>query len=134
MIIWINCKISNTRHKQTRDYKVPERGNLPTEERFDVARYSFASYVPLEPFISKIIFSLVLDDCCAGREQEMEDWINGLFPKDKTMIIWRRYNNAMEWREIQPVIDSIDDDLLWMQGVEDHPFIGSIRELPLPIT
>ena len=56
MIIWINCKISNTRHKQTRDYKVPERGNLPTEERFDVARYSFASYVPLEPFISKIIF------------------------------------------------------------------------------
>ena len=120
MIVWFNCKISDNRLNP-----IGDRYNLRTDSRFDVARYTFASLVPLEPVISKIIFNLELDGELSERKQEMEEWINSLFPLEKIKIFWHRCNNLAQWREIQPEIDAVDDDLIYLAGNDDHVFIDS---------
>jgi hypothetical protein len=124
MIVWFNCKITDVR--LTPESAAP-RLNLRLDSRFDIARYTIASYVPLEPLISKIIFNLELAEPYNTKEkqQEMEDWITGLFPAEKLKIFWHRCNYLKEWREIQPEIDAVDDDLIFIAGSDDYVFIDS---------
>lgn len=119
MIIWYNIKITETRLNPS---SAGPRGNLKSTNRFDIAKYTFASFVPLEPIISKIIFNISLEYPYQGREQELEEWIRGLFPPSKIQILWHRCNNVAQWREIQPIIDAIDDDILYLAGNDDHVF------------
>ena len=53
MIVWFNCKITDERLNPQNII----RYNLRDDNRFDVARYSFASFAPLEPLVSKFIFN-----------------------------------------------------------------------------
>ena len=57
MIVWFNCKITDNRLNPENI----ERYNLRNDNRFDVARYSFASFAPLAPLVSKFIFNLELE-------------------------------------------------------------------------
>lgn len=118
MIIWFNCKISDKRLTV-----IGPRGNLKEYNRFDVTKYAFASFVPLEPNISKIFFNLELDEPYVGREKEMEDWIYSLFPSEKVRIQWHRCMNIIEWRKVQVEIDEIDDDIIYLAGCEDYVFM-----------
>lgn len=125
MIIWFNCKITNTRlHPQS-----IVRYNLNTDDRFDVARYSFASFVPLEPLVSKFIFNLELADDCAGREAEMETWIRKLFPEHKIELHWHRCNKIEQWKNILDVMDEMGETLIFPAGNEDHIFLDSSVEV-----
>lgn len=125
MIVWFNCKITNTRlHPQT-----IVRYNLNTDDRFDVARYSFASFVPLDPLVSKFIFNLELADDCAGREAEMEDWIRKLFPEDKIDLRWHRCNNIAQWNDILTTMDELGETLIFPAGNEDHIFLDNSVEV-----
>jgi hypothetical protein len=99
MIIWFNCKITDVR------LSTWKRFHLREDDRFDVARYSFASYAPLEPLVKKFIFNLELADACAGRKDEMEQWLRGIFPADKLSIHWHRCDNSPQWREVQAEMD-----------------------------
>lgn len=125
MLIWFNCKITNIRlHPQS-----IVRYNLNTDDRFDVARYSFASFVPLEPLVSKFIFNLELADDCAGREAEMEDWIRKLFPEHKIEMHWHRVNDIEGWRNILNVMDAMGETLIFPAGNEDHIFMDNSVEV-----
>jgi len=119
MIVWFNCKISDIRPNPQPRY------HLRDDNRFDIARYSFASFVPLLPIVSKFIFNLEMADGHAHQQQEMEDWLKGLFPEDKLSLHWYRCNNIMQWKEIQKEIKSIDDPLIFPAGNEDHIFMDS---------
>lgn len=121
MIVWFNCKITDIRLNPS----TIVRYNLRHDSRFDIARYSFASYVPLDPLVSKYIFDLELADGFAGREAEMEEWIRGLFPAEKLVLNWRRRNTIQEWRDFRDEIASIDDPLIFVTGNEDHIFMDS---------
>lgn len=121
MIVWFNCKITDQRLNP----QSVVRYNLKDDNRFDVARYSFASFAPLEPLVSKFIFNLELADEHQGREAEMESWLRSLFPADKLILNWYRANNITQWREIQTLIADIDDDLIFPAGNEDHIFMDS---------
>lgn len=119
MIVWFNCKITDERFNP-----VESRGNIRTDRRYDVAKYTFASLAPLNHIISKIIFTLELVED-KGREQEMEEWIYSLFPQEKVHLEWRRCNTLADWKELRPVIASVDDDLLYLAGNDDHVFFDS---------
>lgn len=119
MIVWFNCKITNTRlHPQS-----IVRYNLNTDDRFDVARYSFASFAPLEPLVNKFIFNLELADDCAGREQEMSDWLLHLFPEHKIELNWYRVNDIEGWRKVLNTMDEMGESLIFPAGNEDHIFM-----------
>jgi len=119
MIVWFNCKISDIRPNPQPRY------HLRDDNRFDIARYSFASFVPLLPLISKIVFNLEMADGHSHQQAEMEDWLRKIFPEDKLIINWYRCNNIAQWRKMQVVFNGIDDDLIFPAGNEDHIFMDS---------
>lgn len=121
MIVWFNCKITDQRLNPATII----RYGLKDDNRFDVARYSFASFAPLIPLVSKFIFNLELADQHAGREAEMEAWIRQLFPEEKLSIHWYRCNHISQWKEIKQEIDLIDDDLIFPAANDDHIFMDS---------
>jgi len=119
MIIWFNCKITDVRPNPQPRY------HLRNDDRFDIARYSFASYKPLIPLVDKFIFNLEMADAYAGREAEMEQWLRDIFPADKLSLHWYRCNNIKQWREIQSEMDDVGYDLVFPAGNEDHIFMDS---------
>lgn len=121
MIVWFNCKITDQRLNP----QSVIRYNLRNDNRFDIAKYSFASFAPLAPLVSKFIFNLELADEHKGREAEMEDWLRQTFPADKLVMHWFRANNIAQWRAFQEEIKDINDDLIFPAGNEDHIFLDS---------
>ena len=119
MIVWFNCKISDIRPNPQPRY------HLRDDNRFDIARYSFASFVPLLPLISKIVFNLEMADGHSHQQAEMESWLRKIFPEDKLIINWYRCNNITQWREMQAVFTEINDDLIFPAGNEDHIFMDN---------
>ncbi len=119
MIVWFNCKISDIRPNPQPRY------HLRNDNRFDIARYSFASFAPLDEIVSKFVFNLEMADGHAGQEAEMETWLRGIFPEDKLIINWYRCNNLQQWQEMKTLFDSIDDPLIFPAGNEDHIFMDS---------
>ena len=121
MIVWFNCKITDVRLNPT--FNV--RYNLRSDSRFDIAKYSFASYAPLEPLTSKFIFNLQMADGFAGREPEMEAWLKSIFPADKLELHWNRLDSIQEWRDFYTDISTNPDELIFVTGNEDHIFMDS---------
>jgi hypothetical protein len=121
MIIWFNCKITDQRLNP----HTVVRYNLRNDNRFDIARYSFASFAPLAPLVTKFIFNLELADEHAGREAEMEAWLREILPEEKLSLHWHRCNTIQQWEEAKQEIDQIDDDLIFPAGNEDHIFLDS---------
>ena len=119
MIIWFNCKITDQRLNP--QYKI--RYNLRDDDRLDVAKYSFASYVPLEPLVSKFIFNLELADACAGREQELEAWLRKILPENKLDIRWYRCDQPEQWQGILDEMDAQGETLIYPAGNDDHIFL-----------
>ena len=125
MIVWFNCKITDVRlHPQ-----FTVRYNLRSDNRFDTARYSFASFAPLEPLVTKFIFNLEMADGFTGREQDMQQWLEGIFPKDKLSLHWHRCNTLEQWQEVKTEMDLLDDPLIFPAANEDHIFMDTDIEL-----
>jgi hypothetical protein len=119
MILWFNNKITDVR------FRADPRFNLREEARIDIAKYTYASYAPLAPLVSKFIFTLEVADGFAGREAEVEDFLRSVFPADKLIIRWKQLTSLAEWREFEQEIALIDDDLIYPAGNEDHVFMDS---------
>lgn len=131
MILWFNCKITDIR---VSNLGFNMRQGLRYEKRFDVARYTLASFVPWEPFISKILFNVELDKQspdCIGREQEFEEWIYNLFPKEKIRLQWFRCDYPHQWEVIRQELAGIDDDIVYPVGNDDHLFVGNNNDMIL---
>jgi len=119
MIVWFNCKISDVRPNPQPRY------HLRNDNRFDIARYSFASMAPLEPLVSKFIFNLEMADGHAGQEKEMEAWLRSVLPEDKLIMHWHRCDSYSQWREKQQEFEAIGDPFIFMGGNEDHVFVDN---------
>lgn len=119
MILWFNNKISDIR------LSYHPRFNLRNDSRFDIAKYTYASYLPLAPLISKYIFNFETADGFHGRSQEMEDFLKSIFPSDKLIIRQFQCTTLKQWREMQEEIEAIDDDLIYPAANEDHVFLDS---------
>lgn len=119
MIVWFNCKISDIRPNPQPRY------HLRNDNRFDIARYSFASFAPLIPMVNKFIFNLEMADGHAHQQEEMEHWLRSIFPAEKLSLHWHRCNNIAQWREIQAEVNDIGDNIIFPAGNEDHIFMDS---------
>jgi hypothetical protein len=122
MILFFNNKITDVRRPGT---VLPYRPNLNDDNRFDIARYTFASHAALDPLVSKYVFYLSIEDGFANRKDEMEEWLRSVFPKDKLIIHWHRCNHINQWREAAKEFEDIDDPLIYPVGNDDHVFIDS---------
>lgn len=125
MIIFVNCKITDIKRPGTPDYKRSNLRNGGRFDRFDIARYCFASFAPLAPLVSKFIFYLDVTDGFAGRQGEMEQWLRSVLPEDKLSLHWHRCNTIQQWREANEEFKTIDDDLIYPVGNDDHAFLDS---------
>jgi len=119
MIVWFNCKITDIRPNPQPRY------HLRNDNRFDIAKYSFASYAPLIPLVKKFIFNLEMADGHAAQQEEMESWLRSIFPDEKLSLHWHRCNNIAQWREVQTEMDTIGYDLIFPAGNEDHIFLDN---------
>jgi hypothetical protein len=119
VILWFNNKISDIRGR------VDPRFHLRNENRLDVAKYTYASYIALDPLISKYVFTLEMADGFAGRESEMQDWLEQIIPADKLILRWKQYTNLEQWRDLQKEFENIGDDIIYPAGAEDHVFLDS---------
>lgn len=119
MIVWFNCKISDIRPNPQPRY------HLKNNNRFDIARYSFASMAPLSPIVSKFVFNLEMADGHAGQEKEMESWLRSVLPEDKLIMNWYRCNSLDQWQQKQKEFEDIGDKFIFMGGNEDHVFVDN---------
>ena len=118
MIVWFNVKITDDRKGQ-----VFSRIGLPEFTRFDIARYGFASFLALEPLVSKYIFTILVSDGFAGREVEMAEWIKSTFPADKTRLEFNRCETIDAWERMKPEFDATNDDTIYFAGNDDYVFV-----------
>ena len=123
MIIWFNNKITDLRRTP-----IGNRHGLKNSNRFDVARYGFASFAVLDPIVSKFVFNLELADTHAGREPEMEAWLRSVFPADKLQIEWHRCNTIPEWSAKEEELKKLNDDVIYLAATEDYVFMDSTVE------
>lgn len=123
MIVWFNCKISDIRPNPQ------PRFNLRNDNRFDIARYSFASFAALAPLVTKFVFNLEMADGHAGQEAAMEAWLRRVLPEDKLVLEWYRCNNLAQWRDKQTQLHSYGDPIIFPAGNEDHVFVDSGTEV-----
>lgn len=123
MILWFNNKITDVR------FRSDPRFGLRAESRYDIAKYTYASYAPLAPLVSKFIFNIEVTDGFAGREQDMENFLRSVFPADKLDIRWFQCVNLTQWRAFQQEIEEMDDQLIYPAGNEDHVFLDSNIEV-----
>lgn len=119
MIIWFNCKITDNRFYTAPFY------HLKTFSRMDIAKYCFASYAPLMPITSKIIFNLELDENYKNYQEELTNFLTDIFPKDKLVLRFYRINWLPEWIDFYNEIKEIGDPIIWPVGNDDHAFLDS---------
>lgn len=119
MIVLFNSKITDDRLWHYHRY------NLQFSDRLDVAKYCFASFAPLADLVSAFVFYLDLAEF-AHRQQELQDWIESVLPKEKVLIHWHRINSITEWREVGEQLAATDYDLILPAASwEDHIFWDS---------
>lgn len=123
MIVLFNSKITDERLWKY------ERYNLKFSDRLDVAKYCFASFAPLADMVSAFIFYLDLAEF-RDRQQELQDWIEQVLPKEKVLIHWNRINNITEWRDVGEVLAAADYELILPAASwEDHIFWDSSTDV-----
>lgn len=124
MIVFYNVKITDIKMTWPYAGTVYDRADwFPVSNRFDIFKYCLASRAVMSPLVDKYIFYIDLAEF-STRQQEMEEYMLGIFPQDKLEIHWHRIERTRDWRNLcEQFID--DDQLIWYEGNDDHIFIDS---------
>ena len=126
MILLVNVKITD--HRLV-NYRNGIRNGYPTFNRFDVFKYTLASYSVMSEIVSKFVFYIELSHEFSHRQKELEDFMNDIFPKEKLIVNWYRNNYISDWRIVYDEISKIDDDIIWLACNDDHVFLDSSLDL-----
>lgn len=120
MVLYFSVFITNKR------WIWPHRHHhFPTDDRLNVFKYSLASCFTFEPFISKCILYIELDDDFKDRKLELEEFIYQNFPKEKVTINWFRNVYTSDWRKSYEKDINDDDKIIWCTTNDDHIFIDN---------
>jgi hypothetical protein len=122
MIVFYNVKITDVKMSWPYAGTVYDRASwFPVSNRFDIFKYCLASRAVMAPVVDKFIFYIDLAEF-SHRRDEMQDYMESIFPKDKLEIHWHRIERTRDWRKLcEQFID--DDQLIWYEGNDDHIFI-----------
>ena len=121
MIVLFNVKITDVRM----GYPYTRGAWMPNPERYDVFRYCLASTAVLEPLVSKFVLCVTLAPELAHRQQELEAYMQELFPADKLELIWQRCDLGRDWKRICDQYLDDPDEIVWLACNDDHIFIDT---------
>lgn len=116
MLLFINIFLTNNR------YYGYNRGYLPQFDRYDIFRYTLASYASIKMW-SKCIFYIQLDHDFVDRKEDLTKYIYELFGDVPISLNWHRNVYTREWRQAAEEVLNHDDNLLWLTCNDDHPFM-----------
>lgn len=122
MIVFYNVKITDVKMTWPYAGTVYDRAHwFPVSNRFDIFKYCLASRAVMAPLVDKYIFYIDLAEF-APRQQEMQEYMELIFPKDKLEIHWHRIERTRDWRKLCEQFTD-DSQLIWYEGNDDHIFI-----------
>ena len=128
MIVFFNVKITDVKmtypYAGTTYVRAPW---FPVSNRFDIFKYCLASRSVMAPEVDKFVFYIDLAEY-SDRQQELEDYMYSIFPKDKLDLNWHRIDSTQKWRDLCDERFNDPDQLLWYEGNDDHIFIDSDLE------
>lgn len=123
MIVFYNVKITDVKMTWPYAGTVYDRAPwFPVSNRFDIFKYCLASRAVMAPLVDRFIFYIDLAEF-APRQEELQAYMESIFPKDKLEIHWHRIERTRNWREVSSQF--ADNDLIWYEGNDDHIFIDS---------
>lgn len=124
MILLLNVKITNERNVHF--YRRYTANHYPNDNRVDIFKYSLASHAVMNPLITKYVFFIEFGEDVIHRKDEIISYIINLFPADKLILNFNRMNYVNDWRSTCiPILDGIDDDIIYWAGNDDHIFLDS---------
>jgi hypothetical protein len=118
MILFINTLITDTKSNFSLPY---QRGNLRSDNKLDVFKYSLASLAIAYPW-SKVILKISLDEVYKPRQKELEDFINDEFKDFDLILEWQRNEYQNDWKKSYELLDN---NLIWFYCNHDHIFFDS---------
>jgi len=125
MIVLFNVKITDVKmswpYAGTTYVRAPW---FPVSNRFDIFKYCLASRAVMSPVVDKFIFYVDLAEF-SPRQQELEEYMYSIFPKDKLEVHWYRIDRTQKWRDLCNERFINDNELIWYEGNDDHIFIDS---------
>jgi hypothetical protein len=115
MKVLFNVKITDVRM----GYPYKRAEWMPNPERMDVFKYCLASTAVLEPLVSKFIFCITISPELLHRQEELYEYIDSLFPKEKLVMIPQRCDFGCD--------NYLDDpeEIIWLACNDDHIFIDN---------
>jgi len=122
MIVFYNVKITDVKMTWPYAGTVYDRAPwFPVSNRFDIFKYCLASRAVMSPLVDKFIFYVDLAEF-APRQEEMQAYMESIFPKDKLEVHWHRIERTCDWRTLCEQFTD-DEQLIWYEGNDDHIFI-----------
>jgi hypothetical protein len=122
MIVFYNVKITDIKMTWPYAGTVYDRAAwFPVSNRFDIFKYCLASRAVMAPLVDKYIFYIDLAEF-GPRQQELQAYMETIFPVDKLEVHWHRIERTRTWREVTAQFTS-DNQLIWYEGNDDHIFI-----------
>lgn len=123
MILLINVFVTDQRLSPHFKW---ERGTLPLNSRFDIFKYSLASFAEINRW-SKVIINARLDENYVRRWDELKNFIHEIF-KDKfseeIIVNTNRCEKQREWQQLWTEhIEPNNDQLVWFCCNDDHVFL-----------
>jgi hypothetical protein len=122
MILLLNTKITSNRWI---NYRHQVGSHYPNNNRVDIFKYCLASYAVMDPLISKYVFFIEISPEFSDRFEEIKLFIEETFPSDKLILSWKRNNSIAEWVNVCSLVDTIDDNIIWLACNDDHIFVDS---------
>jgi hypothetical protein len=121
MILFVNTFITNENPNFKLSY---QRGNLNTDDKLDIFKYSLASLAVAYDW-SKVILKISLDDYYKHRQDELEQFIKGNFSQFNLVLKWQRSEYQNDWKRDYELLN---DNLIWYYCNHDHIFFDSSKD------
>lgn len=112
MTLFINNFVTNQKRTHY------NRLNLPVYNRFDIWKYTLASYSVLP--ITQVICYSELDADFSHHRDELDDYVKDLFPDIPVSIYHTRNTKQSQWLR---ALEEVTSDLVWLATNDDHPFL-----------
>jgi hypothetical protein len=125
MIVLFNVKITDVRM----GYPYTRGTWMPNPERMDVFKYCLASTAVLEPLVSKFIFCITIAPELLHRQEELYEYIDNLFPKEKLVMIPQRCDYGRDWKFVCDNYLKDSDEIVWLAANDDHIFIDNSLDM-----
>ncbi len=100
----------------------PKRFGLSSPSRYDLFRYTLASYSCIDLW-QKCFFYIHMDDNYTHCRGELDEYIRELFPNP--VIRWQRNERVGDWRCSlrEEVFPATKDSPIWLATDDDHVFV-----------